>query len=88
MRCARTSSCERPILEADVKARLGEPARGRRHRPQQRPSRPVRQRTLALLDLRKVCDCGPARVLHGLDLSVNRGETLVVIGRSGVGKRR
>ncbi len=29
---------------------------------------------------------GAARVLHGLDFSVDRGEMLVVIGRNGVGK--
>ncbi len=29
---------------------------------------------------------GPARVLHGLDFSIARGEMLVVIGRNGVGK--
>ncbi len=29
---------------------------------------------------------GPARVLHGLDFSVARGEMVVVIGRNGVGK--
>ena len=41
----------------------------------------------ALLDLRKVCaGYGPARVLHDMELSVRRGETLVVIGRNGVGK--
>ena len=36
--------------------------------------------TQALLDLRKVCaGYGPARVLHDMELSVCRGETLVVI---------
>jgi branched-chain amino acid transport system ATP-binding protein len=40
-----------------------------------------------LLALRKVCaGYGAARVLHELDLQVSRGETLVVIGRNGVGK--
>jgi branched-chain amino acid transport system ATP-binding protein len=29
---------------------------------------------------------GPARVLHGIDFSVARGEMVVVIGRNGVGK--
>ena len=29
---------------------------------------------------------GAARVLHGIDLTVERGETVVVIGRNGVGK--
>ncbi len=29
---------------------------------------------------------GSARVLHGIDLTVERGETMVVIGRNGVGK--
>lgn len=29
---------------------------------------------------------GAARVLHGIDLTVERGETMVVIGRNGVGK--
>jgi branched-chain amino acid transport system ATP-binding protein len=43
--------------------------------------------THALLDLRKVCaGYGSARVLHDMQLSVRRGETLVVIGRNGVGK--
>jgi branched-chain amino acid transport system ATP-binding protein len=43
--------------------------------------------TEALLDLRKVCaGYGPARVLHDMELTVRRGETLVVIGRNGVGK--
>jgi branched-chain amino acid transport system ATP-binding protein len=41
----------------------------------------------AELELRKVCaGYGPARVLHDMELSVRRGETLVVIGRNGVGK--
>jgi branched-chain amino acid transport system ATP-binding protein len=40
-----------------------------------------------LLALRKVCaGYGAARVLHDLDLQVAHGETLVVIGRNGVGK--
>jgi branched-chain amino acid transport system ATP-binding protein len=40
-----------------------------------------------VLELRKSCaGYGAARVLHDLDLSVQRGETLVVIGRNGVGK--
>ena len=40
-----------------------------------------------LLALRGVCaGHGAARVLHGLDLQVLRGETMVVIGRNGVGK--
>ena len=40
-----------------------------------------------LLELREVCaGYGAARVLHGLSLQVARGETLVVIGRNGVGK--
>ncbi len=43
--------------------------------------------TDTLLELRGVsAGYGSARVLHGLDLSVRRGETLVVIGRNGVGK--
>ena len=43
--------------------------------------------TDALLELRALCaGWGAARVLHDLDLSVRRGETLVVIGRNGVGK--
>jgi branched-chain amino acid transport system ATP-binding protein len=29
---------------------------------------------------------GPARALHGIDLTLSRGEMLVVIGRNGVGK--
>lgn len=40
-----------------------------------------------LLELRQVCaGYGAARVLHDLQLHVARGETLVVIGRNGVGK--
>jgi branched-chain amino acid transport system ATP-binding protein len=40
-----------------------------------------------VLELRKLCaGYGQARVLYDLDLSVRRGETLVVIGRNGVGK--
>lgn len=40
-----------------------------------------------LLELRGVCaGYGAARVLHDLHLHVARGETLVVIGRNGVGK--
>ncbi len=40
-----------------------------------------------LLRLRRVCaGHGAARVLHDLELQVGRGETLVVIGRNGVGK--
>lgn len=40
-----------------------------------------------LLELRGVsAGYGAARVLHGLSLQVKRGETLVVIGRNGVGK--
>jgi branched-chain amino acid transport system ATP-binding protein len=43
--------------------------------------------TDTLLELRGVsAGYGSGRVLHGLDLSVRRGETLVVIGRNGVGK--
>ena len=41
----------------------------------------------ALLSLRGVsAGYGAARVLHGLNLEVARGETLVIIGRNGVGK--
>jgi branched-chain amino acid transport system ATP-binding protein len=40
-----------------------------------------------LLSLRNVsAGYGAARVLHGLTLDIARGETLVVIGRNGVGK--
>ena len=40
-----------------------------------------------LLSLRGVnAGYGASRVLHDLDLSVSRGETLVVMGRNGVGK--
>jgi branched-chain amino acid transport system ATP-binding protein len=40
-----------------------------------------------LLEVRGLCaGYGRARVLHDLELSVRRGETLVVIGRNGVGK--
>lgn len=40
-----------------------------------------------LLSLQGLCaGYGAARVLHGLDLHMARGETLVVIGRNGVGK--
>ena len=44
-------------------------------------------KTHALLELRGVnAGYGGSRVLHGLDLRINAGETLVVIGRNGVGK--
>ena len=40
-----------------------------------------------LLQLQGLCaGYGGARVLHGLDLQIARGETVVVIGRNGVGK--
>jgi branched-chain amino acid transport system ATP-binding protein len=40
-----------------------------------------------LLSLREVsAGYGAARILHGLTLDIARGETLVVIGRNGVGK--
>ena len=40
-----------------------------------------------LLELRQLqAGYGPSRVLHGLDLRLRAGETLVVIGRNGVGK--
>jgi branched-chain amino acid transport system ATP-binding protein len=40
-----------------------------------------------LLALRSVCaGYGAARVLHDMNLDIQRGETLVVIGRNGVGK--
>jgi branched-chain amino acid transport system ATP-binding protein len=40
-----------------------------------------------LLELRGLCaGYGSARVLHDMALTVRRGETLVVIGRNGVGK--
>lgn len=43
--------------------------------------------TPPLLKLRRVCaGYGAARVLHEIELEVDRGETLVVIGRNGVGK--
>jgi branched-chain amino acid transport system ATP-binding protein len=87
MRCARTNSCERPILEAELKARLGEPVRATPASAGTTSQVAQSGSAQALLDLRKVCaGYGSARVLHGLDLSVNRGETLVVIGRNGVGK--
>jgi branched-chain amino acid transport system ATP-binding protein len=45
------------------------------------------EKSQPLLALRQVCaGYGAARVLHELDLQVARGETLVVIGRNGVGK--
>jgi branched-chain amino acid transport system ATP-binding protein len=55
------------------------------------PTSASERRTLeadaALVELRGLCaGYGAARVLHELDLSVRRGETLVVIGRNGVGK--
>jgi len=51
--------------------------------PAQAPSRDA----TPLLELRQVCaGYGPARVLHDLDLAVRPGETLVVMGRNGVGK--
>ncbi len=47
----------------------------------------VTERPPHLLELRQVCaGYGAARVLHDLQLHVARGETLVVIGRNGVGK--
>jgi branched-chain amino acid transport system ATP-binding protein len=76
-------------LEADVKARLGEPVRATPASPATTSQVAQSGSAPALLDLRKVCaGYGPARVLHGLDLSVNRGETLVVIGRNGSERRR
>jgi branched-chain amino acid transport system ATP-binding protein len=43
--------------------------------------------TPPLLEVKRLCaGYGPARVLHELSLSVRSGETLVVIGRNGVGK--
>nr|WP_145550193.1 ABC transporter ATP-binding protein [Variovorax boronicumulans] len=40
-----------------------------------------------LLELRQLqAGYGPSRVLHGLDLRLRAGETLVVVGRNGVGK--
>lgn len=40
-----------------------------------------------MLQLKRLCaGYGAARVLHDLDLEVHKGETLVVIGRNGVGK--
>ncbi|MFA5682439.1 MAG: ABC transporter ATP-binding protein [Hydrogenophaga sp.] len=40
-----------------------------------------------LLQIRRLCaGYGEARILHDLDLDVYKGETLVVIGRNGVGK--
>ncbi len=40
-----------------------------------------------MLQVKRLCaGYGAARVLHGLDLEVHQGETLVVIGRNGVGK--
>ncbi|MFD1557297.1 ABC transporter ATP-binding protein [Paraburkholderia silviterrae] len=48
---------------------------------------PVASTADTLLELRGLCaGYGSARVLHDIDLSVRRGETLVVIGRNGVGK--
>jgi branched-chain amino acid transport system ATP-binding protein len=45
------------------------------------------QREYALLDVRNLCaGYGPARILHELSLTVDAGETLVVVGRNGVGK--
>jgi len=41
-------------------------------------------RALAVVDL--LAGYGQARVLHGLDFTVGRGEMVVVIGRNGVGK--
>ena len=41
----------------------------------------------SLLELRRVCaGYGAARMLHEVSLHVGRGETLVIIGRNGVGK--
>ena len=40
-----------------------------------------------ILDIRNLdAGYGAARVLHGIDLHVTRGEMLVVLGRNGVGK--
>jgi branched-chain amino acid transport system ATP-binding protein len=74
-------------LEADLKAWLGEavPATPTLTATTSRVARSGSAQ--ALLELRGVCaGYGSARVLHDLELSVNRGETLVVIGRNGVGK--
>src|SRR5262249_20026157 len=41
----------------------------------------------ALISLQQVSmQFGPQRVLHGIDLDVHRGQTVVVIGESGCGK--
>jgi branched-chain amino acid transport system ATP-binding protein len=74
-------------LEAELKPRLGEPVRTAAEAGATRGHGAGSGSAQALLDVRKACaGYGPARVLHGLDLSLNRGETLVVIGRNGVGK--
>jgi branched-chain amino acid transport system ATP-binding protein len=62
---------ERPTLAPDAQAQ---------------PLQPLQQHP-PLLSLRGVnAGYGASRVLHDLDLSVHQGETLVVMGRNGVGK--
>src|SRR5258706_1744448 len=87
MKFAPTSVCGRPTLEAELKSGLAEPSEGTRPFATSGAKTFAPDATQALLELRKVCaGYGPARVLHDMELSVRRGETLVVIGRNGVGK--
>jgi len=74
-------------LEAEVESMPGKALKGTRAFATTGARTIATGGTQALLDLRKVCaGYGPARVLHDMELSVRRGETLVVIGRNGVGK--
>jgi branched-chain amino acid transport system ATP-binding protein len=71
MRSVRMKAFERPTLAPDAQAQ---------------PLQPLQQHP-PLLSLRGVnAGYGASRVLHDLDLSVHQGETLVVMGRNGVGK--
>jgi len=69
------TACERPILALDTLA------------PAPRSVRAPAPQAPVLLELRGVnAGYGASRVLHGLNLKVHKGETLVVVGRNGVGK--
>ena len=76
MRYAPTKACERPILAPDRNEAASAAA-----------TRGLATGAPALLALRGVsAGYGTSRVLHGLDLRIHSRETLVVIGRNGVGK--
>jgi len=51
---------------------------------QAEPEQDSRAPVVVVEDLRKTF--GPRNVLSGINLSVNRGQTLAVLGRSGTGK--